>query len=135
MILKLGKWLKEKHLKCKRQRWDFCKEFTMWHFAPKSAAVKFLHLWMSNHFSKSGYSATLVRPCVQNFSRKIGRQSPAGYTHGKRPRSRLRWSEHISDLACLCFGVEREELSEIDVTVRNFETYWGWYRLRPSPEE
>jgi len=71
----------------------------------------------------------------RNFPRKIGRQSPAGYTHGKRPRSRLRWSEHISDLACFCFGVEPEELSEIDVTVRNFETYWGCCRLRPYPEE
>jgi len=29
------------YLKYKRQRWDFCEEFTAWHFSTKCTAVKF----------------------------------------------------------------------------------------------
>jgi len=45
-------WLKICYFKCKRHTWDFCEEFTVWHFATKCAAVKFVKPWMSNHFSE-----------------------------------------------------------------------------------
>jgi len=46
-------------------------------------------------------SRTLVRPCVQNLSLKIGEASYAGYTDGKRPkgRPRGRWRDYFSNLS------------------------------------
>jgi len=44
---------KECYLKCKRQRWDLCEEFKVWHFATKCAVVKFVKVCMLNHFSES----------------------------------------------------------------------------------
>jgi len=35
------------------QRWDFCEEFMVWHFATKCAAVNFVKSWISSHFSES----------------------------------------------------------------------------------
>jgi len=32
----------QKNFKRKRQMWDFCEEFTVWHFATKCTAVKFV---------------------------------------------------------------------------------------------
>ena len=43
--------LKECYLMCKPQKWDICIEFTVWHLATKCAAVKFVKLWISIHFS------------------------------------------------------------------------------------
>ena len=45
-------------LKCKRRRWDFCEESTVWHFLTKCAAVKFAKPWTSNHLSKTKDPAT-----------------------------------------------------------------------------
>ena len=55
---------------------------------------------------------TLVRPCIQNAPRKTGEASPAGYTHGKRPRGRRRtsWIDCISDFAWFHFR-ERSEVA------------------------
>jgi len=51
--MNLGLWPKEYDLNCKRQRWNFCDESTVWHLVTKCAAVKFVNPWMSNHFSES----------------------------------------------------------------------------------
>jgi len=52
VVMNLGSWLKEYYPKCKRKRWDFCKELMAWHLATMCTAVKFVKLWMSNHFSE-----------------------------------------------------------------------------------
>ena len=85
MVMNVGKWLKEYYLKCKRQRWCFYEEFTVWHFATKCVAVKFVKLWMSSsHLPQSReIPATLFRPCVsQNTSGNIGESCYTAYTHG-----------------------------------------------------
>ena len=53
-ILNYGHWTMANDWKSaiKRQRWNFCKEFTVWHLATKCAAVNFVKPWMSSHFSK-----------------------------------------------------------------------------------
>jgi len=53
IVMNLGLWLKKYYLKCKQHKWDFCDEYTKWHFATKCAAVKFAEPRMSNHFSES----------------------------------------------------------------------------------
>ena len=66
--------------KYKRQRSDFCEEFTPWRFATKCAVVNFVKTWMSNHFYSEwrdpNYVGSAVRP-------KIIEGSPAVSTHGK----------------------------------------------------
>jgi len=49
----LVEWQKKSFLKCKRQRWEFCKEFTAWHFATMCADVTFVYPWKCIHFSES----------------------------------------------------------------------------------
>jgi len=78
MVMNLGLWMKKYCLKCKRQKWDFCEEYTMWHFATKCAAVKIAEPWMSTTSPNREIPATLVRPCVQNGPRKTSEASPAG---------------------------------------------------------
>jgi len=51
MPASFGHWPKECHLKHKWQRCDFCKEITSWNFATKSAAMKFVKIWMPRYFS------------------------------------------------------------------------------------
>jgi len=46
--------LKECCQKNKRQRWDICDEFSMWHFVTKSTGLKSAKPGMSIHFSESG---------------------------------------------------------------------------------
>ena len=50
-------------LKYKRQKWDFCEEFTAWHFATVWAAVKFEcpDCWFFIHFSNNKSSTFSVR--------------------------------------------------------------------------
>ena len=51
--MNLAQWLKGCYLKYKRQRWDFCEELTVKHFAIKCEAVKFVKPLMYSHFSES----------------------------------------------------------------------------------
>jgi len=41
VAMNLGQWFKEYFPKCKQQKWDFCEEFTVWHFTTtlKSTSV------------------------------------------------------------------------------------------------
>jgi len=71
VIMNLESWLNECYLRYKRQRWDFCEEFTLWNFATKCAAVKFVKSWMSNHFSSKnrdlGCDGSILFPeCPRN---------------------------------------------------------------------
>ena len=48
-----SRWrLREYYQKNKRQRWDICEEFLVWHFATKSTGLKSLKTGMSRHFSE-----------------------------------------------------------------------------------
>jgi len=58
-----------------------CREFTVWHFATRRTAVKFVKPWMLNHIFEYSISATLVPLCVQNVPRNIGKSFPARYAH------------------------------------------------------
>ena len=68
---------------------------------------------------------------------RIGEASPAGYTHGKRPRSRprIRWSDYISNLPCSGLGVKPTELSEIAVDRGLFRVLLGLLLSPFSPKE
>ena len=86
IVMNLWQWLKECFLK--RKRWNFCEEPTVWHFATKCAAMKFVELWMSSQFlPNTEIKATMVHPRDQNTSGKIGQASSAGNTHGKASTS------------------------------------------------
>jgi len=56
---------------------------------------------------------------------------------GKQPRGspRTKWREYISDLAWPRFGLEAEELSEIDVDREVFRVLLGLLLLRISPKD
>ena len=58
----------------------------MWHFATKCAAVNSQSFQCRTTSANLEIPATLTRSSVQNAPGKIGEVSPAGYTHGKRPR-------------------------------------------------
>jgi len=126
----VGQRLKECYLKYKRQRWDFCEEFTALHFATKwTDFVKFVKPRISSRFfsewrvfSYDG-SATWAE-CL----RKDQRGKSCWYTTRNRPRvwSRTRWSDYISNLALCRLGVEPEQqYMRLMKTVRYFESSWG----------
>ena len=50
IVMNLVQWLKECYLRCKRQSWDFCEDFTVCQFTTNCAAVKFAKPWISSHF-------------------------------------------------------------------------------------
>jgi len=82
--MNLAQWLKKCCLKYKRQRLDFCEEFTVWHFATKCAAVKLVKPWMSIHFSFETRNLSHVVPAMWSECLKKGsRDEPASYTQGK----------------------------------------------------
>ena len=79
-------------MKKKRQRWNVCEEFSVWHFVTKSTGLKSVKPSISGHFPESiDPAAVLIRPCVQNVPGKNGELSPSGYsllyTHGKAGQS------------------------------------------------
>jgi len=76
----------EKELfKVKAAEMGFCEKFTVWHFATKCAAVKFVKPWMSSSFSVSRMTATLVRPGVQMSQERLSRQLLLAAPTRKRP--------------------------------------------------
>jgi len=86
------KWRrKECWQKNRRQRWDICKESTVWHFVARSTGLKSVKPGMSSHFSDwrepSCVSAAMY---IQNVPGKNSELSPWAtvYTNGKRPRWR-----------------------------------------------
>jgi len=48
----------------------FCEEFTLWHFATRCSAVKFVKPWMSNHFSESRDPSYVGSAMCPEFPRK-----------------------------------------------------------------
>jgi len=112
--MNIGYWLKARYLRCKRQTWDFCSEFTAWQFATTCAAVKSIKPWMSSHFSTERDISYVVSPSTQNIPHKAGEASPVGYPNRKAARGwpRTRWCDCTSDLGPFHFSVEPAELSE-----------------------
>ena len=55
VVMNLRWGLKEYCLKNKRQRWDICREFSVWHFVTKYTDLKSVKPGMSSHFSDSRY--------------------------------------------------------------------------------
>ena len=124
------KWrLKEYCQKNKRQRWDICKEFPVWHFVTKSTGLNSVKPGMSRHFSESRDPSYVSPAMCPECPRKDWRSKPFGlqsaYTTGKRPRCRprTRWRDCISDLAWSRLGVEPVELSEIAVDCEVFRVF------------
>ena len=106
--------------KIKRQRWDICEKFLVWHFVTMSTDLKFVKSEMSSHFSESRDPSYVSSAMYPEFYKKEWRTNSFGLqsTHaGKRPRvrPRTRWRDYISNLAWSRLGVEPTELSEIAV--------------------
>ena len=78
-----GPRLNEYCTKNKRQRWDICKAFTVWHFVTKYTGLKSMKPGMLSHFFQSrehSYVGSTISPeCPCN----IGYARPAAYTHRK----------------------------------------------------
>ena len=81
-------------------------------------------------------TATLVRPDIQNATRKTGEKVLLAKPTGKCPRGlpRPRWSDGISDIVWSHLGVEPIELSEISVDCEVFQVL-GLLPPRPSLEQ
>ena len=136
------KWrLKEYCQKNKRQRWDICKEFPVWHFVTKSTGLNSVKPGMSRHFSESRDPSYVSPAMCPECPRKDWRSKPFGlqsaYTTGKRPRCRprTRWRDCISDLAWSRLGVEPVELNEIVVDREVFQVLLWVLPPQPSLEE
>ena len=63
-------WLKEYCQKNKRQRWDICEEFSVWHFMTRSTGLKSIKLGMSSHFFESRDPSNVGSAMCPEFRRK-----------------------------------------------------------------
>jgi len=132
--------LKDYCLKNKRQRWDFCEAFSLWHFVTKSTdliSVKpriFNPLVWIERFQLCWFWQ--VSKCLREEWRTkyFGLQSkPTGKQ--TRIRIRTRWCDCISDLAGYRLDVEPAELSEIAVDREVFRVVLGLLPPQLSPKE
>ena len=80
VVMNLRWRLKEYCQKNKRQRWDICEEFSVWHFATKNTGLKSVKPGTSSHFSESKNPSYVIRPCVQNLPGNNAELSASGYS-------------------------------------------------------
>ena len=127
--------------KSKRQRWDICGEFSVWHFVTKCTGLKSVKPAMSSHFPESRDTSYISSAMCPECPRKEWRTKPFGLQStptGKRPRVRWcksRWRDYIYDLTWSRLGVEPAELSEIAVDREVFRVLLGLLPPRLSPKE
>ena len=62
----INEWMNEY-----KQRWDFCEEFTMWHFVTKCAAVEFVNPECRFTFPNKEILAMLEGRATQNRRQKV----------------------------------------------------------------
>jgi len=79
VVMNLRWRLKKYCQKNKRQRWDICEEFSMWHFVTKSTGLKSVKPRMSSPSPNREIPTILDRPRVQNAPGKNGELSHLGY--------------------------------------------------------
>ena len=131
VVINLRWRLKEYCQKNKRQRWDICEEFSVWHFVTKNTGLKSVKPGMSSLFSESrdpSYASSAMCPeCLRKEWRSKSFRLQTTPT-GKRPRSRPRWRDYISDLAWSRLRVQPAELTEIAV---DNEVFWVLLGLLP----
>ena len=110
------RWRRKKYCqKNKRQRWDICEEFYVWHFVTKCTALISVKPGIFKpllRLQRSSYVSSAMCPeCPRKAWRtnSFGLQS-APTLERPRVRPRTRWRDYISDLAWSRFGVEPAEL-------------------------
>ena len=125
----------------KRQRWDICKELSVWHFVTKTTGLKYFKPRMSSHVFESrdpSYVSSAVCPeCPRKEWRTKSSFKLQSTPIGKRPRGRprTRWRDYIFNPAWSRLGVEPAKLSEIAVDREVFWVFLGLLSPRPSPME
>ena len=97
---------------------------SLWKPMTNCIAVKFAKPWMSSHFSE--LRDRMVGPCVQDVPQKIGKASPAGYTHQKEAKrstkGQVMWLHVQSGLVPSRWGASR---------IIKY-CCWLWHISRPS---
>ena len=97
VVLKLRWQMKKYCQKNKRERWDICEEFSVWHFVTKSTGLKSVKPGTSSHFSESRDPShcMLVWPYVPGKNGEIKSFGLESTPTGKRPRGRPsnRWRD------------------------------------------
>ena len=85
VLMNLRWRLKEYCQKNKRQRWDICEEFSVWHFVIKSTGLKSVKPGMPTHFSESRDPSYVSSAMCPECPRKDWRSKPFGLQsiHGK----------------------------------------------------
>jgi len=119
-VVMILRWrLKEYCQKNKRQRWDVCEGFSVWHFVTKSTGLKHVKPGCKATSPNREIPDMLVRPCPE-CSRKEWRtnsfwlqSTPTGKPPKVRPRTG--WNDYITDLAWYRLGEEPTELPEIAI--------------------
>ena len=119
--------LKEYYQKNKRQRWDICEEFLVWHFVTKSTDLKSVKPGMSSHFSASRDPGCVSSAMYPECSRKEWRTNSFGLQStptGKRPRGhpRTRCRNYISDLVWPVLVRSQQNYLKVQLIVRYFES-------------
>ena len=92
-VMNLWLWLKKYYLKCKRQKWGFCDESTVWHLATKCAALKLGKPWMSMDLSSeskvpSYVGSTMFGMPHERLARQVHLAAPTG---NRSSKDRVEW--------------------------------------------
>jgi len=110
----------------------FCVEFTVWHFATKCAAVKFVNPWMSSHFSSESrdpsYVGSSMRP---ECPRKDSRGKSCWLHPRESDQEVVQRPAEVTDLTWSHLSVEPTELSEIAADYEVFRVHLGLLFPRP----
>ena len=100
VVMNLRWRLKEYYQKNKRQRWDICEEFLVWHFVIRSTGLKSVKPGMSRYFSESRdsrYVSSAMCPICPRKEWRTKSYRPQSTPKGKRPKvcPRSSWSDYI----------------------------------------
>ena len=140
-VVMILRWrLKEYSQKNKRQRWDICEEFSVWHFVTKSTGLKSANPRMSTHFSESRDPSCVSSAMCPECPRKEWRtksfklqSTPTGKRSKVRPTTR--WNDYITDHVWSRLNVESAERSEITLDREAFRVLTRLLPSRLSPKE
>ena len=141
VVMNLRWRLKEYYCqKNKRQRWDICEEFSVWHFVTKSTGLKSANPRMSTHFSESRDPSCVSSAMCPECPRKEWRtksfklqSTPTGKRSKVRPTTR--WNDYITDHVWSRLNVESAERSEITLDREAFRVLTRLLPSRLSPKE
>ena len=86
-----GDWKYACYPKRKQQRWNFCDDFTAWHFTTKSEAVKFEKPWLSRRFFWTEHRLPTVFGVGIPFTKIKWRSHPSFLKKCRNHKNSLIW--------------------------------------------